>query len=78
MNGTLIMNLFTHQHLMDSLNMSIGLGVVQQSSHLLNAHELTQITDDVALKGGHLVTQELGQCSKDRDVALPQKFRNSF
>ena len=66
-----------YQHLMDSLHLSIGLGVVWHSC-LPNAHELTQLTDDVALKGGSSVTQELGQCFEDQDVALPLKFSNSF
>ena len=67
-----------HQCLMDSFHLSIGLGVVWQSSHLPTIHELAQLTDDVALKGGSSVTQELGWCFKDYDVALPQKFSNSF
>ena len=46
--------------------------------HLANAHELTQLADDVALKGCSLVTQELGQCSEDQDIALPQKFSKNF
>ena len=54
-----------HQHSVGSLHLSIGLGVVWQSSHLPNAHELTQLTDAAALKGGPSVTQELGQCSED-------------
>ena len=54
-----------HQHLMGSLHLSIGLRVVLQSSCLPNAYELTQLTDDIALKGGSSVTQELGWCSKD-------------
>ena len=54
-----------HQHLMGLLHLSIGLGVVWQSSYLPNAHELTQLTDDVALKGGPSITQEPGCCSKD-------------
>ena len=54
-----------HQHLVGSLHLSIGLGVVWQSSHLPNNHKLTQLTDDVALKGRPSVTQELNQCSKD-------------
>ena len=67
-----------HQHLVGLLHMFIGLGVVQQSSHLPNANELAQLTDDVALKGGPSVTQDLGWCSEDQDGALPQKFSNSF
>ena len=54
-----------HQHLMDFFHLPIGLGVVRQSSCLPNAHELTQLTDDVALKGASSVTQELGQHSED-------------
>ena len=51
---------------MDSLHLPIGLGMVWQSSHFPNAHELTQLTDDVALKGCSSVTQEPGQGSKDQ------------
>ena len=45
-----------HQCLMDSLHMSNGLGLVWQSSHLPNAYELTQLTDDGALKGDPSIT----------------------
>ena len=67
-----------HQHLESSLHLSVSLGMVWQSSHLPNAHELTQFADDVALNVGSSVTQELGQCSKDQDVSLPQKLSKSF
>ena len=54
-----------HQCLMDLFHLSISLGLVWQSSCLPNTHELTQLADDVALKGGSSVTQELGWCLED-------------
>ena len=67
-----------HQCLVGSLHLSVSLGVVRQGSCLPNACELTQFADDVALKVGSSVTQELGWCSEDQDVSLPEKFSNSF
>ena len=67
-----------HQHLMDMFHLLIDLGGgVWQTSHLLNAHAPAQLADDVVLKVGSSVTWELGWCSKDQDLALPQKFSNS-
>ena len=67
-----------HQCLVGLLHLSISLGVVRQSSCLSNDHELTQLTDNVAVKVGSSVTQELGWCSEDQDVSLPQESGNSF
>ena len=67
-----------HQHLLGLLYLSISLGVIGQNSCLLNAHELTQLTYDVAFKVGSSVTQELGWGSEDQDISLPQKSSNSF
>ena len=67
-----------HKHLVSLLNLSIGLSMVRWSPNLPHAHELTQLFDDITLKIGALITQELGQGSKDQDIFLPQKFSNSL
>ena len=52
--------------------------MLRQSPNLPYAHKLSKLCDDVAFKVGPLVTQELGQCSKDQEASLSQKFSNSF
>ena len=54
------------------------LGMVRWSPNLPYAHKLTKLSDDVAFEVGPSITLELGQCSKDQDVSLPQKLSNSF
>ena len=39
---------------------------------------LAKLSDGVAFKVGPSITQELGQCSEDREVTLPQKLINSL
>ena len=63
---------------MSLFHLSIGLSVVRWSPNLPYAHKLTKLSDDVAFKVGSLVTQELGWCSKDWDISLPQKLSNGL
>ena len=67
-----------HQCLVSLFHLSIGLSMVQQSPNLPYAHKLAKFSDNVAFKIGHSVAEELGWCSEDWDVTLPQKLSNSF
>ena len=52
--------------------------MVRWSPNLLYAHKLEKLSDDVAFKVSSLVTQELGQWSKDQDISLPHKLSKGF
>ena len=67
-----------HQCLVSLIYLAIGLSMVRWSPNLPYAHKLTKLSDDTAFKVGPLVTQELGWCTEDQDVILPQKLSNSF
>ena len=67
-----------HQHLVSLSHLPIGLSMVRWHPNCPYAHKLTKLSDDVAFKVGSSVTQELGQCSEDWDISLPQKLSNSF
>ena len=63
---------------MSVFHLSIGLSMVRWNPDLLYAHKLTKLSDDVAFTVGSSDTQELGQCSQDWDISLPQNLATVF
>ena len=62
---------------MSSFYLSIGLGMVRWGPFLSYAYKLTMLSDDVAFEVGPSIIQELGWCSKNQNVSLPQVHSNS-